>query len=1015
MRRKKDRQLFKFLHIYTDISPVGGTPMAIPIKNQPTVSRSGFTLIEVMLATGVIAVSTLALVSFTKISLEVDRKTRTKQNISQAKAEVINILSNQDLWLTHVTNAGSAHPTLAGATINDDLSCIRDRSACVESQHPLTLMDSSSKIIVDPQVTTQGFTANGEVCSTFGDNTDNNPCIYRLELKWSPVCPVSGACVDPQVKVNITLKNYDSVTLTTNELETLPYTLLTDTIKARAPVVKAFALATNSAIYYPTESEISIDPLPYIFNEYKTNYTLSLPNSETAAGNNVSITSNHIVYTPSPAYYGLDRVDYTVTDQRSGLTTAAHLWVKVMTPYTWIGKAGDYLASSTQNFCGKVIMGVCDSLTYPSGGHDKIYIFNETCDTCTAELNLSPISGIDMESNYPGSVKLMTSLVVQPDGYNNWKKIPLFHQGAGSFVGNDRSMKVIGSGWGYAWDYSRYAFVIDSGRSDFTSPNNLKISGPVSINNGNNFHHANGKVTFYSFYGTKYDVTAPGVHFYDVAFDDKNERLGNSYGFNVTSDFFVHHDLFQNPYNIEGAISGYGNISLYGDIYLTGFGGSYNNSPGKPATISLVGTNDQTIYGVTGPSLPANDAWSVLTGTAFLPFVKFNKPSGSVIAKDWVGFEGLDAINTPAFDTSAATFAFGIDSGINVWRSGDFTYQNAYIVTGGSGCGDMFFDSDTIKIMGNFYSYTRGCSHPYGKYDAFRNALMDDSHSPTVLEVAKDVIINNGFDHDRLDRAVTLKMVGSNDAVVQSSLSSVSAYNLLIAKTDLAKVTIKGGYTTARGITSLGTLPDGGNRLIIDSGVTVRVPGHGWNNMKSVFNVPNVMFHNIDIDHGFVLASDINMDGNLTWGKYGGSNYSLSLNSLLGTTNYQFYLNGNLNIEGNLVYGGGVPVNMIGTADSEINTVTTSRVYSHATKLVLNKTNAAVTYKSRDIWGGPNSYSISTSALTVGATTTLNVDGGLLTVAAMNTLPGGVVNYNSGGQICVKPTSYTSATCYTGP
>ncbi len=399
----------------------------------------GFSLLEVLFSSFILAISFLAVAAFNSLSVQVNQVSKTKAGLLQVKSEIVGYLSDSIVWQQNVDQAGSHHPTMLSKTINKELACLNDLAiGCTAGTYPLTLLDRNGHIVADSVLTNTGYTRDGASCDTFTapstttstttsgkstnspNSTVDSSCPFRFELAWQPICPLTGPCVRPQVLVSISLlSNQTNQSTLSMQIQMTTYQVVISQNKALPPVVKTITLATNAAGFGGT-TKISTDLKSLIVGPDVTEVILDNSKNPTSQnGGAVTISGTTLTYDPPAKFHGVDTVYVTATDRLTGQSSASHLLVNVMTPHTWTGQGTDKLASNTQNWCGQVTSGVCDHTTFSSGflGAKSELIFDGTCvSNCNADLNLA-YSGrrIELSYDYSGTVTQKSSISLNPD------------------------------------------------------------------------------------------------------------------------------------------------------------------------------------------------------------------------------------------------------------------------------------------------------------------------------------------------------------------------------------------------------------------------------------------------------------------------------------------------------------------------------------------------------------------------------------------------------------------------
>lgn len=166
---------------------------------------AGFSLIEVLIASGLMALVSAGLISMvTTMGKEQNNQLRTA-TFREIKTRIQYLITDQNSW----------NRTLAG---NANMACIRDKTDCTPAVpatpwNGLNLYDSSGTIFFTPPAynkvspawtgTENGFTDKGSPCNTFNGNTgagiDTCPITYKIV--WEPICPPVGTCKNPLIKI----------------------------------------------------------------------------------------------------------------------------------------------------------------------------------------------------------------------------------------------------------------------------------------------------------------------------------------------------------------------------------------------------------------------------------------------------------------------------------------------------------------------------------------------------------------------------------------------------------------------------------------------------------------------------------------------------------------------------------------------------------------------------------------------------------------------------------------------
>lgn len=168
-------------------------------------NNKAFSIMEVLVATGLISILTLAVSTLVTDLLKQQSNATLVSNVNTTKQQLASMIQDDRAWLN----------TIADATVNTDattnLNCLRavSGSSCPTSggPYPFVPIGANGQLLFgsyNPIANqTQGFDKNGALCTGYNATTGNNNCQYRYTFFWTPMCPASGACLAPQAKVDI--------------------------------------------------------------------------------------------------------------------------------------------------------------------------------------------------------------------------------------------------------------------------------------------------------------------------------------------------------------------------------------------------------------------------------------------------------------------------------------------------------------------------------------------------------------------------------------------------------------------------------------------------------------------------------------------------------------------------------------------------------------------------------------------------------------------------------------------
>lgn len=378
-------------------------------------AKSGFTMIEALMSVLILSVSIMGMSLLTSLMAKSTTKINNKNSFDSMKYDLVSVVFTQQAWNNTINSAS-----------NTTLNCFKKNLDCRNQGGPvngkLVLYDSSGQIFYNSTITTTGFTKTGSVCNGFDPDASDANCPVRFDVYWEPVCPPSGECLKPRIKVigksvanKSTIFTENSNSLLKN-FEVIP---LDDTSLPPVAVSDVYYVMRNSQMN-------GVDILANDKFPVGQTITVELVSANTDFGASVTLAAdNHINvnYTTVPTFYGLDKFSYKIIREDGKFATAS-VWIKVMNEYTWTGD----LSSSwiePKNWCGSISsdFSKCNGHTALPSLTSVIYFDN----TCSSSFTCSPTTS--------GSV-VVDGIIITDNG---------FTQGSGSTITIGRAVPLGGS------------------------------------------------------------------------------------------------------------------------------------------------------------------------------------------------------------------------------------------------------------------------------------------------------------------------------------------------------------------------------------------------------------------------------------------------------------------------------------------------------------------------------------------------------------------------------------------
>lgn len=168
-------------------------------------NRRGFTLVEVLMAAGIITALVAAGASVIKTASEIKKKTDTYDALTNYRTDLIATLRSSD-----------AIAQTATYSANTNALCLKTLQNCGSASTasaPLTILDATgANKKTDMTTASFGFNIEGQTCTSFPSTS----CPFRYETYWYSVCAGGATCITPQIKSTGTLQVYEGFPVKVN-------------------------------------------------------------------------------------------------------------------------------------------------------------------------------------------------------------------------------------------------------------------------------------------------------------------------------------------------------------------------------------------------------------------------------------------------------------------------------------------------------------------------------------------------------------------------------------------------------------------------------------------------------------------------------------------------------------------------------------------------------------------------------------------------------------------------------
>ena len=797
-----------------------------------TQNQKGMTLVEVMLASFVIMVSVLGASTIGNLIYSTSSVLTSSNARDGVRSEINRNLTNNSVWRSTYMDIN-----------NTSMTCLRDRTDCsgvsAMANRSFRIVKFGGEVIYDPSANggLAGFNRQGVKCNAatdglFDATNGNYKCPLRYDLSWRPLCPPSGVCIDPIVEISASV----SVKSTANDkMYTIDYDL-TDpnnrlNFKMLLPMPQSAPPIARTDSFIINRGETPLfDVLANDFVE--EGYTLTLV-SVTSTNGWVSISGNKIQYSPDPIYYGTDSLRYVVQDN-SGKKSTGYVFVKIMTPYTWTGLAGNTDITNPQNWCGTVINGVCQGRSLVAKAD---LIFNENCTNCNAKINSSlTVSSLRMTKGFTGTIEQNANLNaitsgaarssedIAPYGYT-------FMQEAGTYKINSGDFNVFGSWLNSDFINNMISLKVLGGSFVASSANKITATPSLVISEVANFQlndapvyleEAEGHFNF-PFRG----IDAPNINFKDLHIKTRGQAgfwskievrdlfweqpapSTGSYGTSYYCDKTVvttHRNCNCTvPNDTASKINGFtcpesiptanntGEIAVTNDLHLLGGGGIdavWAANAEKPARIFMRGASDTNIIGDNQSStikavlpqifIDKNNATSKVNLSGVITFVdRFEIIKGVIVAgnNSTVRFETRQ-YHHPVLDLKGAElWNLDMNEGSGDANERWANVNSDVIVNGALRFPSVQYYAASAVSTGGGVNYGSNCGAIYAKGDVYLGSSHSANHAFARNAICATSISSSGT--HVLDVVLT---GNANQNIFQTAGTTPSFGNLYIQK-----------------------------------------------------------------------------------------------------------------------------------------------------------------------------------------------------------------------------------------
>jgi len=155
-------------------------------------SQRGFSLVEIVVSVGIIAMLMGGVATYVQVTAETKRKIDTGLSLAGVKESIIRNINSPGAWNVTIGK-------------NPNLACLNYTSAgCNQGDTGTIAVYDIAGNLVAGSAANAGFDKFGKPCTTFSATGGDNACVFHFNIQWTAQCSYMP-CKDPQIKIDGTL------------------------------------------------------------------------------------------------------------------------------------------------------------------------------------------------------------------------------------------------------------------------------------------------------------------------------------------------------------------------------------------------------------------------------------------------------------------------------------------------------------------------------------------------------------------------------------------------------------------------------------------------------------------------------------------------------------------------------------------------------------------------------------------------------------------------------------------
>lgn len=161
---------------------------------RPPFTTSGFTLIDILIAIGIMGLVITALASVLSYSGRISREDNKQISLLATRQFIFKALKNYDAF---------QNQTVAN---NAAFSCADTHVACPGTNGNFILYLANGAVAYDPSNALNGFDHDGVACVSTSGNAPSASCPIRVDFSWVPIC--TNGCNPSSIEITVSFTTF---------------------------------------------------------------------------------------------------------------------------------------------------------------------------------------------------------------------------------------------------------------------------------------------------------------------------------------------------------------------------------------------------------------------------------------------------------------------------------------------------------------------------------------------------------------------------------------------------------------------------------------------------------------------------------------------------------------------------------------------------------------------------------------------------------------------------------------